>query len=69
MILSILLVSLLGGNDYPVQPVLFTQVRLHDDFWAPRIETNRKVTIPYAFSLEVRLEEGFSAGVHEWRVE
>jgi uncharacterized protein len=35
--------------DYPVQPVPFTKVRLNDVFWAPRIETNRKVTIPAAF--------------------
>lgn len=36
-------------HDYPVQPVPFTAVRLTDVFWAPRIETNRKVTIPAAF--------------------
>jgi DUF1680 family protein len=37
------------GHDYPVQPVPFTDVHLTDVFWAPRIETNRKVTIPAAF--------------------
>ena len=37
------------AHDYPVQPVPFTAVRLNDVFWAPRIETNRKVTIPAAF--------------------
>ncbi|NOR14277.1 MAG: glycoside hydrolase family 127 protein, partial [Candidatus Aminicenantes bacterium] len=36
-------------GDYPVQPVPFTQVQLSDQFWLPRMETNRKVTIPYAF--------------------
>lgn len=36
-------------NDYPVRPVAFTGVRLRDNFWAPRIETNRAVTIPFAF--------------------
>ena len=35
--------------DYPFQPVPFTRVHLDDVFWAPRIETNRKVTIPVAF--------------------
>jgi DUF1680 family protein len=35
--------------DYPVRPVPFTAVRVDDAFWAPRIETNRAVTIPYAF--------------------
>src|SRR5688572_4084648 len=36
-------------KDYPVRPVPFTQVRLMDEFWAPRIEINRTVTIPFAF--------------------
>ena len=36
-------------QDYPYQPVPFTQVRLTDKFWAPRIETNRAITIPFAF--------------------
>jgi uncharacterized protein len=36
-------------RDYPVKPVPFTAVHVHDVFWAPRIETNRKVTIPFAF--------------------
>lgn len=35
--------------DYPVRPVPFTAVHVDDRFWAPRIETNRAVTIPYAF--------------------
>ncbi len=35
--------------DYPFQPVPFTAVHLTDSFWAPRIETNRLTTIPYAF--------------------
>ncbi len=29
--------------------VPFTQVKVTDRFWAPRIETNRRITIPYAF--------------------
>src|SRR5712671_4758401 len=36
-------------KDYPVKPVPFTAVHLNDIFWAPRIETNRLVTIPFAF--------------------
>ena len=36
-------------RDYPVQPVPFTDVQITDEFWSPRMETNRKVTIPYAF--------------------
>jgi DUF1680 family protein len=32
-----------------ITPVPFTQVHLTDSFWAPRIETNRTVSIPSAF--------------------
>src|SRR5215468_10810468 len=38
-----------AAKDYPVKPVPFTAVHLHDIFWSPRIETNRAVTIPFAF--------------------
>jgi DUF1680 family protein len=38
------------NHDYPVQPVPFTSVHVHDNFWTPKIETNRSVTIPSAFS-------------------
>ena len=36
-------------KDYPITPVPFTAVRVTDGFWAPRIETNRAVTIPAIF--------------------
>ena len=37
------------AHDYPVKPVPFTAVQVTDQFWAPRIEINRTVTIPFAF--------------------
>jgi hypothetical protein len=37
------------NNDYPIKPVPFTAVKVTDGFWAPRIETNRAVTIPAIF--------------------
>lgn len=40
-----------NGRDntgYPIQPVPFTDVKVTDDFWAPRIKTNHDVTIPIA---------------------
>jgi DUF1680 family protein len=37
------------NRDYPVKPVPFTAVHVNDQFWAPRIEINRAVTIPFAF--------------------
>jgi DUF1680 family protein len=36
-------------TDYPVKPVPFTDIQFQDGFWLPRMETNRTVTIPYAF--------------------
>jgi hypothetical protein len=30
-----------------LDPVPFTKVRIQDKFWAPRIETNRTVTLPH----------------------
>jgi DUF1680 family protein len=38
------------SENYPIQPVPFTSVKLTDNFWAPRIEKNATVTIPIAFS-------------------
>lgn len=37
------------SKDYPIQAVPFTQVKMTDAFWKPRIDTNRLVTIPFAF--------------------
>src|SRR5579859_5493370 len=42
-------ISAAEPRDYPVKPVPFTAVHCDDIFWAPRIETNRTVTIPFAF--------------------
>ena len=33
--------------DYPITPVPAAQVTLTDTFWAPKLETNRRVTIPH----------------------
>ncbi len=43
-------VALAQNATYPVKPVPFTAVHFNDDFWAPRIEINRKATIPAAFT-------------------
>lgn len=37
-------------QDYPIQPVAFTSVKLADHFWSSKIETNRTVTIPASFA-------------------
>ncbi len=36
-------------NDYPIQPIPFTQVAIRDEFWRGRIDTAVSVTIPYDF--------------------
>jgi DUF1680 family protein len=36
-------------KDYPIQSVPFTQVKLNDQFWMPRIKTNQLVTLPASF--------------------
>jgi DUF1680 family protein len=37
------------SHDYPISPVAFTDVKLQDQFWLPRIVKNTEVTIPIAF--------------------
>ncbi|MCA9449700.1 MAG: glycoside hydrolase family 127 protein, partial [Candidatus Omnitrophica bacterium] len=36
-------------TDYPIQPISFTSAHIHDSFWLPRLETNRRVTLPVCF--------------------
>ena len=38
-----------GNKDYPVAPVPFTSVQVQDEFWFPRMETNRIVTVKADF--------------------
>ncbi len=35
------------SSDYPIRPVPLTSVTLTDNFWRPRLEINRTVTIPH----------------------
>ncbi len=37
--------------DYPIRPVPFTDVVLTDAFWAPRLETNRTISVPSALRM------------------
>ncbi len=36
-------------SDYPIKPVSFTDIQFTDNFWLPRLDTNRIITIPYDF--------------------
>lgn len=53
MFLSIGLAFALAGfaqqKDYGIQAVNFTKVKLTDQFWLPRLQTNHNVTIPASF--------------------
>ncbi|HVZ25180.1 MAG TPA: beta-L-arabinofuranosidase domain-containing protein, partial [Sediminibacterium sp.] len=57
-------------QDYPVQAVPFTQVKFTDQFWLPRLQLNRKVTIPASFARcesTGRLENFVLAALHQGR--
>src|SRR5260221_5246318 len=49
LVLSVALRVGAQTKDYPIQSVPFTQVKLNDHFWLPRIKTNQTVTIPASF--------------------
>ena len=34
-------------TDYPIQPKRYSEVKLRDDFWQPRVARNAQVTIPF----------------------
>lgn len=36
-------------HDYPAKPIPLTEVEIQDEFWAPRIEANRAVSIRHCF--------------------
>ena len=38
------------NDGYPIKPVPLNQVYINDNFWLPRIERNRTITIPYTFA-------------------
>jgi uncharacterized protein len=55
-------------GDYPYHGVNFTQVNLQDNFWLPRMEINRKASIPHNFSKCVesgRIKNFTQAAAHE----
>ena len=62
----------LGGKytpvpDYPIQPKRYTEVKIKDAFWAPKIKTNAEVTIPFEVEKLTASgsRRGFSGGVLE----
>lgn len=45
--------------DYPITPVSLTRVDVHDEFWAPRMDVNRSVSIWHCFQEEDAQPRGF----------
>ena len=41
--------SFVEAADYPLKPVPFHEVEMTSAFWRPRLETQRKVLVPFAF--------------------
>ena len=51
-LLPLITLVLFGGTataDYPLRPVPFNEVEMTSDFWRPRLETQRKTLVPFAF--------------------
>jgi len=51
-LLMFLFVGIASGEvprDYPIKPVPFTAIKVHEGFWLPRMTTNREVTVRYDF--------------------
>jgi DUF1680 family protein len=53
----------------PMSAVPFTRVVIDDGFWSPRLETNRKVTIPYVQSMSEKTGRFDSFGLTETDLE
>src|SRR5688572_9433969 len=51
MLVSVATAHAAAPATQPLQPVPFTEVKFRDEFWAPRLETNRTVTIPHDFDM------------------
>ena len=50
LLISLSLHTSAQQKDYPIQPVAFTKVHVHDNFWQPKMEINANVTIPYVIA-------------------
>jgi DUF1680 family protein len=53
-------------QDYPIRPVPFTSVKLTDDFWRPKLDTNQNATVKVCFQRceETGRIDNFSKAAH-----
>ena len=49
MVFSAFLLASSTAADYPLKPVPFNEVEMTSGFWRPRLETQRKTLVPFAF--------------------
>ena len=59
IILALTVVS--NAADYPLKPVPFNQVQMTSEFWRPRLVTQRKTLVPFAFERTQRGVEHLQA--------
>jgi len=38
-----------GKHDYPIAPIAFNEVALADEFWLPRLRTQKRTTVTFSF--------------------
>src|SRR5215475_12251700 len=51
--------------DYPISPQTYSQVKLHDNFWQPRVRKNAEITIPFEVRKLSESDRSLSGGVLE----
>lgn len=51
--------------DYPIQPKRYSEVKIIDNFWKPKITTNAEVTIPFEVQKLIETARGLGGNVLE----
>jgi DUF1680 family protein len=54
-----------AGCEYPIRPVPFWDVKLKDDFWAPKVARNAEVTVPFEIRKLGVVNDQLAGGVLE----
>ena len=49
MMLAFVAIGSARAGDYSLKPVPFNKVEMTSEFWRPRLETQRKTFVPFAF--------------------
>src|SRR5262245_37577097 len=54
-----------AGADYPIRSQAYTEVKLTDAFWRPKVAMNAEVTIPFEVAKRDAGDRGLGGGVFE----